>query len=317
MQLTTGSYLRKVGDDRQTLAPTYPWVRLYRRNIVGTIVLTIRIPLSSTMSLNFKQRVYEVEKLLQTGSSESSKVSEALDELQATFPIPPTEIVSPDIWGTRTPYLRINIHVTASFAEAVNNIEGTGREFTSSDERWLRLILSHWCGWSATKSKHKNEAWVKYLQQLYSHLEGLVPILDSLAWPEDLAHYPAGLCPPEPSLFLLANAHAYYVFELDDLGLCRAGETLEQVYMGLKECKYRGGEGEWPVEEWFSKGLELDERDFFPIYERHHETGRAFEERDTYSIADVCSKDDGIFVLRHPLKEFPTVTNQNKPQGYV
>jgi hypothetical protein len=129
-----------------------------------------------------------------------------------------------------------------------------------------------------------NDPWMQYIHALFAHVKGLVPILDSLVWHEELEHYPVGRSPPAPSLFLLATPQSYYVFDLDGLGLFRAGETLEEVYYGLKQCRFIGGERDWPVEEWSSVGF--DERHYFPIY-------------------GVNRNPDGTFNLRHSIKEVP------------
>src|ERR1700685_1061213 len=116
---------------------------------------------------------------------------------------------------------------------------------------------------------HRNDGWVRYVQNLYSHVQGLVPILDSVACPEDLVHYPDGLCPPEPSLFLFATPQYYYVFDLEKMGLTRAGETLEEIYTGLKEYKYRDRDSGWPAESWSRTGV--NDRNVFQIYELYAE----------------------------------------------
>ena len=272
-----------VAGEEQKLQSTSIWVREQFSTMPSVNIK--KFLLSIPMPLDFNNYAYRIHKLLQTHSEESLEVCEVLDDLQTHFPIPPTEIVAPDIWGTPTAKLRINTHLTYNFSEALKNIKNTGRELDVADERWLRLILSHWCGWSATKSSHMRDPWVKYLQALFRHLQGLVPILDSLVWPEELKHYPPGRSPPAPSLFLLATPQSYYVFQLDGLGLCRAGESLEEVYIGLKEGKYIGNdEDDWPGEEWCH--VDEDERYYFPIYEHKRNS-------------------DGTFDLRHPLKEFP------------
>jgi hypothetical protein len=113
-----------------------------------------------------------------------------------------------------------------------------------------------------------------------------MPVLDSLVWLEELVQIPAGSSPMQPSLFLLATPQSYYVFVLDGLTLCRAGESLKEVYVGLKDRRLHGNASEtgmWPEEEWAV--TTTDERHYFPVYT---------------SIRN----SDGTFDLVHDLKEF-------------
>ena len=240
---------------------------------------------------NFDHRANRVDTLLKTHSQSSDEVRAALRRFTDPLPVPPTEIVSADIWGTTTATLRVNNHLKSDFAEAVRNIKSTGRELTALEEQWLRLILTHWSGWSATDPTHMRDPWVQYLQALFGHIRGLVPILDSLVWPEELTHFPLGYSPIEPSLFLLATPESYYVFDLDGLGLYCAGQSLEEVYLGLRECRFNGDkEGDWSPEKWCP--LHLDARFYFPEYE-------------------FTRNSDLTFKLRYPLREFPA--NQINP----
>ena len=284
-------------------------VRLSSHTKIGTIVLNIAAssPLSSFMSGEFRRRVNEIQKrLLETGTA-SPQIREAVDDLQVAFPMPRTVIVPRGVWRNH-PYLRITNHVSSTFDDAIQNIRSTGRDFAVSDEHWLRLLLSHWCGWSATKMKHANDGWVKFLRRLYGHHSSdglLVSILDSLTWPEDLVHYPPGYYPREPSLFLLATPHSYYVFDLDQLNLWRAGNSLEEVYMGLRAGKHQDAEELWPSEEWSPEAGDLNEMDYFPVYEYFSEPQNMVPEM--MEDAMTCKRaDSSIFALRHPLKEFPS-----------
>jgi hypothetical protein len=226
---------------------------------------------------NFDHYANQVNTLLETHSESSDEVCAALDELRTLFPVPPTEIVSPTNWGTTTAaILRVNNHLKSDFADALRNIKSTGREPSAHDEQWLRTILTHWSGWSATDPAHMRDPWVQYLQALFGHLRSLVPILDSLVWPEELTHFPIGYSPIEPSFFLLATPQSYYIFDFEGLGLYCAGQSLEEVYLGLRDCRFVGDkEGDWSPEKWCS--LNLDARDFFPVYESARNRDRSFD----------------------------------------
>ena len=262
-------------------------------------------PLLSTMTPPaFNDLLYEVSKRLEYGGpEEASDAWDALGRLQATYPSPPTEIVDAEVCEREKSFVRINTHATTCVADAIHNIRASGRAFTTADERPLRLILTHWCGWSATKSRHRNDAWVNYIRQLYRD----VPILDSVACPEDLVHYPADHCSPEPSLFLLATRTSYYVFDWEDMGLCLAGTTLKEVYTGLREMKHKDPDG-WPVVPWSDTRPEEGSRNCFPSYELYSESQfKAMEEASSRPFKSFHGKDGAVFVLRYPLKDLATL----------
>jgi hypothetical protein len=155
---------------------------------------------------------------------------------------------------------------------------------TKAETDYLRIILTHWSGWSATDPDHLHDPWVQFIQALFPHVEGLMPVLDSLVWPEEVARMPPGSCPRQASLFLLANAHSFYVFQLDGLGMWCAGQSLEEVYIGLKESRFIGDEGD----DWTPESMEYidqDERDYFLSY--------------------IDRNGDGMFSLANELQEFP------------
>ena len=107
-----------------------------------------------------------------------------------------------------------NHHLKSDFADAVRNIQCTGHGVNAYEEQYLRLILTHWSCWSAMDPEHMRDSWVQYLQTWFCHIDGLVPILDSLVWPEEVARLPLGCRPVEPSFFVLATPEAYYIFDL-------------------------------------------------------------------------------------------------------
>ena len=188
-----------------------------------------------------KRAVNQINILLKTQPEPSDEAQAALNELQALFPVPPTEIVKRNVWGTKTAKLLVNNHVKTNFADALSNIKLTGRNPSPEDEEWLRLILTHCSGWSAMGPSHIKDPWVQYIQALFSHLPGLVPILDSLVWPEELDQLPVRYSLIQPSFFLLATPEAYYVFDLEGSGLYCAGQSLEEVYLRMKESRYNDG----------------------------------------------------------------------------
>src|ERR1700737_1751570 len=192
---------------------------------------------------DFSDYVSRVETHLEKYPSTSKEVRTAMHELQNSFPAPPSEIVESKVWGKA--YLRVNSHLKSDHANAVANIVRAGHVVSPVDEKYLRLILTHWCSWSATDSIHMRDSWIRYLQASFE-LDDLSPILDSLVWPEEIPSFPKRHYPPDPSFFLLATPMSYYLFILEDHSLLRAGESLREVYDGLKEGRFHcTNEGDW------------------------------------------------------------------------
>src|SRR5271170_7647451 len=101
--------------------------------------------------------------------------------------------------------------------------------------KYLKLLLTHYSGWSATYVEHMHDPWVDCFRHSYPQFTGLVPILDSLTYREELKYLPPGMIPVRPSFILLANSDSYFVFETSDEGpgLFRSGRTLEEVYVDM------------------------------------------------------------------------------------
>jgi hypothetical protein len=198
----------------------------------------------------FERHVINTELLLRDHDPDSPEVTAALNDLRAFSPVPFAEVVPREVWGTALVTCRA--HLKSDFKDAIANITATGRTLSPDDEHYFRLILTHPCGWSATYSEHMNDDWVKFFQMEYPHLEGLVPILDSLTYVEELIHLPHGLRPTRPTFFLFATSECYYVYNFSDGSefMCRAGLTLEGVYTGMNDYLYAGfQDNAWPYED--------------------------------------------------------------------
>jgi hypothetical protein len=132
---------------------------------------------------------------------------------------------------------------------ALSNAEtATNTTLSDADRDMLRVILTHWCRWSATYTKHVEESWVRCLKATYGK-DNLKPILDTLFYEEELSKLPPEVRPTAPSMFLLANSQSYFVFVLEDQTFCSAGATLREVYDGLRDLKWHGDkDGDWPLE---------------------------------------------------------------------
>jgi len=106
------------------------------------------------------------------------------------------------------------------------------------DEKYLRLVLTHTCGWSATYPEQMHAPWwADFFPVSYSQLKGLVPILDSMAYLKELVDFPDEYGFRAPRFFLLATPDCYFVYDVTDgvAGLFIAGKALGEVYQGLKD----------------------------------------------------------------------------------
>ena len=244
--------------------------------------------------------------LLQEYPPRSPEVCAAVKARLDEYTRPALKIIDPEIWNTHLegyPYGHptVKTHLKSDFgdiefSDTISNISNVNKQVLSAtEEKYLRLLLTHSCGWSSTYHEHANDDWVKYLRVNYS-LPGLTPILDSLMYKEELVDFPLGLKEwVEPSLFLLATTESYYVYFFipdEGSGLFKAGNTLEEVYVGVKEYRhFRYQEGCWEeLENNPALKYSYDERAYFPVYYRKNRW--------------TC--DDGEFCLEEELKEFPS-----------
>ena len=203
--------------------------------------------------------------------SSSPEVISALDDLRAVYPVPHVEVAEEGVWN----YSSVSVwtHLKSTFADAVANIEATGRTLSSDDKKYLQLLLTHSCGWSATYPERMNDHWANFFKISYAHLKGLVLILDPMTYEEELKDLPDGIHPNRAETFLLATPESYYVYDCSetpagcDFGLSRAGNTLEEVYIGMKEWKFVGlNDDDWDVED---EVVCLDDKEYFPSYDRN------------------------------------------------
>jgi hypothetical protein len=92
----------------------------------------------------------------------------------------------------------------------------------------------------------------KYIQYSFRHLGHLYPILDDIWWPEVVEQLPRGINPDfVPLRILLSNGKNYYVYLPETDVMYKAGSTLEEVFLGLKEDKDRRtpGDDSWECED--------------------------------------------------------------------
>jgi len=162
----------------------------------------------------------------------------ALEELRATLS-PYVAITAPEVWGQWEMYLPT--HITASYEAAANNVvKATGQGLSPEDEKYLQIILTHNSGWGATYPEHMEDPWVMYVNKDH-HVNGLIPILDSMTYHEELEYlWPKRLI-QTPSFFLLFSEGSFYVLWCGVSRyptLYKAGKCLKDVYVGLKNYWY-------------------------------------------------------------------------------
>lgn len=211
----------------------------------------------------------ELKDLLPVHDPSSEQVQIALRQLALSMPFhPPPRIIRGEPCVRRA---RVEAHLNSTFEEALDNI---GTWISDREKMFLQYIIQHPCwGWSATPKQHRNASGFRYLQNLYPQLNNLQPILDDGVWPEEAQYFPPGLEPGPPSHILFASESGYYFHKMDEAILYKAGSTLEEVFQGLKYCKYFGPAGpekdEWEgvdtCTDWFEPSQ------YFPNYKFDHD----------------------------------------------
>ena len=182
----------------------------------------------------------ELENLLRTCKPTSEPVQAALQQLTLSLPFhPPPQIIAgtPLNWPAA---VRIEAHLNSNFEDALDNI---GKTLSDHEKMFLQYIINHPWGWSATPKQHLNASGFRYLQKLYPQIQGLRPVLDNCTWPEEAQYTPRGLSPGPAFHILLTSDSGYYFHRIDEAVLYEAGKTLEEVFEGLKYCKYMGPGG--------------------------------------------------------------------------
>lgn len=200
----------------------------------------------------------------------STEATSALNKLRAFSPIPHVEVYPEGIWNR--PTVLVWKHLKSTFDDAVANIESTGRTLSSDHRKYLQLLLTHRSGWSATYPERMNDHWATFFKISYPHIKGLALILDNITYPEEFKDLPDGRTPSRAGFFLLATPELYYVFDCQETlagpgrGLNCAGQTLKEVYLGIKEYRYMDVEDPWEIEE---AKFYASHFNYFPKYHRN------------------------------------------------
>ena len=205
--------------------------------------------------------------MLEAHDETSDTIKSAVKELNSVSPLPQVQVIPKGAWPNQpTARIYVPTHLKSTFEDAVNLLKATGRNLSTADEKYLRLLLTHYCGWSATYPEHMDDPWVKFFQTRYPQLKGLVPILDSMTYVEELVDFPEEYTFKMPRFFLLATSDSFFVYDAmeGEDALRTAGDNLEDVYNGLKDCRWAdSSEDPWGFveeEEWLSP------TDYFPHY---------------------------------------------------
>ena len=206
--------------------------------------------------------------LLETHCETSDQITSAMKQWNSVSALP-ISVVPKSAWPNGDARIRIQTHIKSTLADALNLLRATGRVVSTADEKYLSLLLTHSCGWSATYLEQMGESWVQFFHEQYPQLKNLTPILDSMTYPEELIEFPAGYdIVRQPEFFLLATPDSYFIYNATDGvdGLRPAGATLEEVYNGMKDWRWAdSSEDPWDfVDDVGCLGPEL----YFPAYDR-------------------------------------------------
>lgn len=161
---------------------------------------------------------------------------------------------------------RVNSHLSNLFLSAVLNVERAGHTLDHDDREYLRLIISYWCGWSATAEAQKQDSAFQYIRHRYATVGNLEPILDDMTYVEEVPWMPQAVILGIATTLLLATPDRFYVYVVEVDSLLDAGATLKEVYEGLRKSTsvltmYGSG---WEATEPFETNL--DSISYFPDY---------------------------------------------------
>jgi hypothetical protein len=131
---------------------------------------------SSPPSLEFDNWISHIMHLVHIQGETSDAVTSALNELRSWAPLPPIQIIPREVWPNEPKcHVSVQTHLKSTFADVVNLLKATGRDLSVTNEKYLHLLLTHDCGWSAIYPHHKNDSWVKFFHIRYPQLEELMP----------------------------------------------------------------------------------------------------------------------------------------------
>jgi hypothetical protein len=105
---------------------------------------------------SFEELTTELQSLVENG--ERQKSERLLREVRRRFPVPAVDILPKNVWGTAKDQLVLR---RRDIAEAIGNVELTGRKLTDEEKDSLKVLAFHWCAWSPTAAEHRNDSILK------------------------------------------------------------------------------------------------------------------------------------------------------------
>ena len=104
---------------------------------------------------SFNKKLNHLYLLVQDHKLSSKRVISALNDLTHSYPLPPVELVSSDIWPNDGPSVRVKTHLRSTLSDAIKFLESTRRTVSVEDEKYLKLLLTHPCGCPRPKIVHQ------------------------------------------------------------------------------------------------------------------------------------------------------------------
>jgi hypothetical protein len=106
----------------------------------------------------------------------------------------------------------------SDFADAVNLLRATGRTVSEEDEKYLRLLLTHHCGWSATYPEHITTNGAEVLRTAGETLEDVYNGMKDWRWAES-SEDPWGFAKEEKCVSLDEAFPHYYRKDNGNFGI--------------------------------------------------------------------------------------------------
>lgn len=182
-----------------------------------------------------KPTLYHLSQLLEGYPDTEDEVKSTTLVLQIAYPtIPTPQIDTPDgPWPTQKPYYIHKSHILTEKENiwiGMEIIARTGRTIDETEQKFLRHLLCYSTGWSASSSKHHEDARVHYIRHRFSHVDSLQSILDDMTWPKEIELLPSDYGTGFPNYLLFANPTSFYFYHFDMDRLLRARNALKEVY---------------------------------------------------------------------------------------
>jgi hypothetical protein len=195
------------------------------------------------------------------------------------------------------------------------NVCQTDRILNDEDRRYLRYILSHWFGWSATAVEHMQDPAFCYLRYRFAVVGKLEPILDNMTYVEEAFWMLRAVGLDSPTALLLASSDRFYVYMVELDTLFNAGASLKEVSEGLRKARNfttMTGSG-W--EEVEANKENLDSFSYFPEYDIFdrtliHDISAFVKPSFDYSLGK-CNNPDCELCVTNEIDESDSIDAEN------